>query len=73
MGFRVEELFDFNRCSVPGWWLNGKLLRKKTFSKVQLKALNTAVPLLKRIDTLWPWQGLSLIAVAVKDPGQPQA
>lgn len=73
VGFRVEELFDFNRCSVPGWWLNGKLLRKKTFSKVQLKALNTAVPLLKRIDTLWPWQGLSLIAVAVKDPGQPQA
>jgi len=28
--------------------------------------LNTAVPLLKRIDRLWPWNGLSWIAVAVK-------
>jgi glycosyltransferase involved in cell wall biosynthesis len=65
-GFYVERLFDFNRCSVPGWWLNGTILKKKTFSKVQLKVLNTAVPLLKRIDRLWPWNGLSWIAVAVK-------
>jgi hypothetical protein len=59
-------MFDFNRCSVPGWWLNGTILKKKSFSKVQLKVLNTAVPLLKRIDRIWPWNGLSWIAVAVK-------
>jgi glycosyltransferase involved in cell wall biosynthesis len=66
-GFRVEKIFDFNRCSVPGWWLNAKVMRKTTFSRVQLKILNTAVPLLKRIDRVWPWQGLSLIAIAQKD------
>ena len=66
-GFRIDTFFDFNRCSVPGWWLNGKVLRKKTFSKVQLKFLNTAVPLFRQIDQFWPWEGLSLIAVAVKD------
>jgi glycosyltransferase involved in cell wall biosynthesis len=66
-GFRLEKLFDFNRCSVPGWWWNGKVLRKKTFSRVQLKVLNTIIPILKRIDKVWPWQGLSLIAIAVKD------
>jgi glycosyltransferase involved in cell wall biosynthesis len=65
-GFEIEKLFDFNRCSVPGWWLNGKLLRKKTFSKIQLKILNTAVPILKRTDRFLPWQGLSLIAIAEK-------
>ena len=65
-GFRVEKLFDFNRCSVPVWWINGKLLKKKTFSKIQLKLLNTAVPVLKTVDRLLPWQGLSLIAVAGK-------
>lgn len=65
-GFRVENLFDFNRCSVPGWWVNGSVLRKKTFSKLQLKVLNTVMPVLKKVDRLWPWQGLSLIAVAVK-------
>ena len=66
-GFRVETLFDFNRCSVPGWWFNSRILKKKSFSRVQLKILNTAIPLLKRIDPLWPWQGLSLIAVATKN------
>jgi glycosyltransferase involved in cell wall biosynthesis len=66
-GFRVKQLFDFNRCSVPGWWLNGTVMKKKTFSKVQLKILNTAVPLLKRIDRLWPWQGLSWIAIGEKE------
>lgn len=65
-GFRVVKLFDFNRCSVPVWWLNGKLLKKKTFSKIQLKLLNTAVPVIKTVDRLLPWQGLSLIAVAEK-------
>lgn len=66
-GFRVEKIFDFNRCSVPGWWLNAKVLRKTTFSRVQLKILNSTVPLLKRVDRLWPWQGLSLIAIARKE------
>jgi glycosyltransferase involved in cell wall biosynthesis len=66
-GFRVETLLDFNRCSVPGWWFNSRILKKKSFSRVQLKLLNTAIPLLKRVDHLWPWQGLSLIAVATKN------
>jgi len=66
-GFRVGRLFDLNRCSVPGWWVNGKLLGKKTFSKLQLELLDSAIPILKHIDRLWPWQGLSLIASAVKD------
>ena len=29
-GFRVEKIFDFNRVSVPGWWLGtGALLRQR--------------------------------------------
>lgn len=66
-GFTVERLFDFNRVSVPGWWLNGRLLRRRSFSRVQLKLLDTAMPLLARVDRLWPWSGLSLIAVGRKD------
>jgi glycosyltransferase involved in cell wall biosynthesis len=65
-GFEVERVFDFNRVSVPGWWLNGRVLRRKTFSRVQLKLLDTAMPLLRRVDRLWPWSGLSLIAIGVK-------
>jgi glycosyltransferase involved in cell wall biosynthesis len=66
-GFRVEELFDFNRFSVPGWWFNGKVLRRKRFSRIQLKLVSTSLPLLRRIDRIWPWSGLSLIAIGVKD------
>lgn len=66
-GFSVERIFDFNRVSVPGWWLNGRVLRRTGFSRVQLKLLDTAMPVLSRIDRLWPWSGLSLIGVARKE------
>jgi glycosyltransferase involved in cell wall biosynthesis len=65
-GFRVEQIFDFNRFSVPGWWLNGKVMQRKTFSRVQLKVLQMLMPMLRRLDGILPWGGLSLIAVATK-------
>ena len=63
-GFRVEELFDFNRVTTPGWWWNGKVLRRRHFSRVQLKLLNLNVWWIRRLDALLPWSGTSLIAVA---------
>jgi glycosyltransferase involved in cell wall biosynthesis len=66
-GFRLEVVFDFNRVSVPAWWFNGKLLRRNRFSRIQLKALDVMTPILSRIDRVWPWSGLSLIGVAVKE------
>jgi len=68
-GFRVEQVFDFNRFSVPGWWFNGMALRRKTFSRIQLKVLQMSMPLLRRLDGILPWGGLSLIAVATKQQG----
>jgi len=63
-GFTVESLADFNRVSVPGWILNGKMLKRRHFSRVQLKLFNLMVPMLRRLDRLIPWQGLGIIAVA---------
>jgi len=65
-GLRVEHVRDFNRISVPAWWFNGRVLRRKRFSRVQLKMLDVAVPFVKRIDRLIPWPGQSLIAVGRK-------
>jgi 2-polyprenyl-3-methyl-5-hydroxy-6-metoxy-1,4-benzoquinol methylase len=65
-GFEVEAMRDFNRLSVPGWWFNGKVLKRRYFSRVQLKLFNVSVPLLRRIDRLAPWRGLGIIAVARK-------
>lgn len=66
-GFRVERIFDFNRFSVPGWWMNGRVFRRKRFSRVQLKLIDMMMPFLRRIDRLFPWGGLSLIGIAVKE------
>lgn len=66
-GFRLEKVFDFNRISVPGWWLNGTILRRKKFSRIQLKMLDLAMPVLSRIDQIWPWSGLSIVGIAVKE------
>ena len=34
-GFQTEQMFDFNRFSVPGWWLNARVFRRKRFSRLQ--------------------------------------
>ncbi|HZS07246.1 MAG TPA: bifunctional glycosyltransferase/class I SAM-dependent methyltransferase [Blastocatellia bacterium] len=66
-GFRVETMFDFNRFSVPGWWWHGKIFRLRKFSRVQIKLVETLMPLLRRIDRFLPWGGLSVIGVGVKE------
>ncbi|MBI4748977.1 MAG: glycosyltransferase [Acidobacteria bacterium] len=68
-GFAVEQIFDFNRVSVPGWWLNGRVLRKTTFSPVQLLILQLLMPVFRRIDRFFPWGGLSIIGIGVKKAG----
>ncbi|HVR28670.1 MAG TPA: methyltransferase, partial [Thermoanaerobaculia bacterium] len=63
-GFQIERVFGFNRASRPGWWLNGTLLKRERFSRVQLKALDWMIWLIRRVDAALPWPGVSLIAVA---------
>jgi len=64
-GFEVELLRDFNRAGVPGWLLNG-MLKRRHFSRTQLKVFNVLVPVIRRVDRVFPWSGLGLIAVARK-------
>ena len=63
-GFEVESMRDFNRFGVPGWWWNGKVLKRRHFSRVQLKTFDWLTPLLRRLDGAVPWQGLGLMVVA---------
>ena len=70
-GFEVERLSLFNRASVPGWWWNGKVRRKRVFSRVQLKLFDLLVPVLRRVDRLLPWKGLGIIAVARRADRRP--
>ena len=62
-GFSVKDIFEFNRVGTPAWFLNGKILRRRTFGLFQIWMLDTLTPLFRRIDSLLPLPGLSLIAV----------
>jgi 2-polyprenyl-3-methyl-5-hydroxy-6-metoxy-1,4-benzoquinol methylase len=62
-GFEVEQVFEFNRVTRPGWWWNGRVLRRRTFGRIQLKVFDAMVPLWRRLDNLIPWKGVSVIAV----------
>ncbi|MCW1966973.1 MAG: glycosyltransferase [Anaerolineae bacterium] len=65
-GFQVERIFDFNRVSVLGWWLNGKILKKSSFSRVQIKILEMLMPFIRRLDRFLPYRGISVIGIGVK-------
>jgi len=72
-GFRIEKLVKFNRAGVPAWWLNGKMLRRTTFGMFQIRALNVLTPIFRRIDTVLPFQPLSIIAVFRKEDSRSDA
>ena len=62
-GFEVENVLHFNRVTRPGWRINGQLLKRRSFSSFQLRIFDTLVPLWRRIDHLFPWPAVSVIAV----------
>jgi len=65
-GFRVERILDFNRISRPAWYVTGRLLKRKTLSRFQLRVFDRLVWLWRRIDRLLPWPPTSIIAIGVK-------
>jgi SAM-dependent methyltransferase len=62
-GFRVKRILEFNRATYPGWFLNSRILRKRTLSTVQLRIFDVLVPLLRRIDSFLPWPPTSLVGI----------
>src|ERR1700733_2383622 len=65
-GFHVEQILKFNRPGVPAWWLNGKILRRRTFGLGQIRLLNVLTPIFRRIDSWLPLPPLSIIAILRK-------
>lgn len=65
-GFTVERILRFNRMTRPAWFVNGRIFRKETFSRFQLWVFDHMVWLWKRLDSVLPWNPVSIIAVAIK-------
>jgi SAM-dependent methyltransferase len=62
-GFRVRHLEYFNLAGVPGWWLTGRVLRRRLIPRGALRWYDALVPLF-RLERFLPWRiGQSLIAI----------
>jgi SAM-dependent methyltransferase len=64
-GFDEPEQRFFNSLGVPGWWLNGRMLRRTIPPAAQVNLFERLVPLARVVDRLMPLPvALSLIALA---------
>src|SRR5262249_9057538 len=68
-GFAVEDCRFVNRLGVFGWYVNGKILRRRVLPRGQLRAFSLLMPFLKREVETPPTFGMSLLAVAQKPAG----
>lgn len=68
-GLQVERIIQFNRVTLPAWFVNGRVFQKRTFGRFQLWVFDHLVWLWRRIDKWLPWPSVSLIAVGVKPGG----
>jgi SAM-dependent methyltransferase len=66
-GFQVEQVLKFNRPGVPAWWLNGRILHRRTFGLGQIRMLNLLTPLFRLVDSWLPLPPLSIIAIVRKE------
>ena len=62
-GFAVEHVSYFNLIGVPGWFLNARLLRRRSVPGLQARLNDRLVPLLRLERRLRPPLGMSLLAV----------
>jgi SAM-dependent methyltransferase len=62
-GFEIDHLSTYNALGIPGWFLNGRILGRRSVPGVQARLNSLLVPLLRLERHLGlPW-GLSLLVV----------
>lgn len=72
-GFHIQTILAFNRVGVLAWWINGKLLKRQSFGLLQIKILNSLVPIFRRLERWMPLPPLSLIAILEKNTARSSA
>jgi SAM-dependent methyltransferase len=65
-GFVIEDCRFVNRVGILGWFVNGRVLRRRVLPRAQLQAFKLFFPLLRREEQNPPATGMSLLAVARK-------
>ena len=64
-GFVIESMEWLNLLGILGWYLNGKVLKRRVLPALQLRIYDRIAPVLARAEAMWKLPiGLSLITVA---------
>lgn len=65
-GFTIERIEWMNLVGIAGWFLNSKVLRRRSLSQLQLRIFDQFAPWLAQVESMVPKLpiGLSLFAVA---------
>jgi len=67
-GFTVETIFFSNFLGIFGWFLNGKILKRRDFPIIQPLLFDKLVPLLARMEKIFkPAIGMNLTVIARKN------
>ncbi len=66
-GFTIEDCRFLNRPGILGWYVNGKILKRRVLPSNQLAAFRLMLPLLRREEANPPSTGMSLLAIARKE------
>ena len=69
-GFAWSRVLKFNRPGVVAWWLNGRILHRRTFGLGQIRMLNMLTPVFRLMDSWLPLPPLSIIAILRKEGGR---
>jgi glycosyltransferase involved in cell wall biosynthesis len=68
-GFEVVYQQQMCKAGAAGWWLNGRVLRRRNLTPRQMIWFDRLWPVLKPLDRVLPWPGMSLICVGRKKTG----
>ena len=63
-GFKVEVLESMNVLGIPGWFVNGRVFKRRSVPPLQLRLYDLVAPAVAAVeDMLHPSMGMSLLAV----------
>jgi glycosyltransferase involved in cell wall biosynthesis len=65
-GFEIEDTFFYNMWGVPGWFINGRILRRRVLPKFQLYFFTLLHPLVRMEQYFKTPFGISVIVIAKK-------
>ena len=64
--FAINKKKNLNFLSIPGWYVNSVMLKRKKMSQWQIKIFDMLVFIMKRVEKIFPLPGLSLVCIAEK-------